>query len=162
MGQCAVIYKCCPDGFKLSEDVFEDGNLASSTQYFCAEDKNGEFQSKISNQTFDFNVQKSNESKIPICSDPNFLIHEILDNMLVLYSESCVDFLDNKFHVFSCGEQEALESVNIYKMQKCCPVDHSYDIFERKCVINSDDPSVNNYTYITVTIFHFQEIRRII
>lgn len=148
MGQCAFVYECCPKGFKLSYEVYEDENLASSKQYLCVKDEELKLEKNL-NQTFDFNVIKSDKHKIPHCSDPKFLFHEKLENMMVLYSDSCVDVLENEFHVFSCEEPEANESVNIYKMHKCCPVDFSYDIFERKCVKNSDDPQANNFSYIS-------------
>jgi hypothetical protein len=143
--ECSV-YKCCPDGYQLNIDAYEDNNLAPQKLFTC------EIEQRIANESLNFigfNIIVDNVSHIPTCSDSRLQAYDILENLLVLYSDSCVDVKDEQYYVIFCNEADVDgNSTNIFKTRKCCPSNYSYDVLERMCVENSNGPNVNNYTHI--------------
>lgn len=155
--------KCCPDGEVVQVELFEDNNLAPRKHFSCVREplmrasfkRKRESDSYAINNSSDkteliaYNILIDANSHWPSCGDNSFLSFSMLvEPMKVSQSASCVDFMSSNYFIFTCDERlkEASDFVDIYKLQKCCGNNFSYDIFGRQCVENNETTLIQEFS----------------
>lgn len=158
------INKCCPQDEVLQCEEVEDNNLSPLQHFSCIKKSliiNNDvkfnkcirqqekalnnvmtsFNSSILREVIGYNILIDEYSHIPLnCGDNNFLSMTLLDTMSQKVSESgsCVDIMENQIFILNCEENTESDMMDILKLKKCCPMNYSYDIFARKCVVNNE------------------------
>lgn len=160
--------KCCPIGEVVQEKSFLDSNSALHSIYDCVKIPNkinlsatnnndSSIESGISENSqyhaefIAFNTLSDNHSHWPTCGEKEVLsVFRLNERMKVTIVSSCVDLLDNSYHVFTCdGKSEVTrDRVDVYNIKKCCPSGKSYDIFTRMCVENDNSDLNENFREI--------------
>lgn len=123
-----LLAKCCPIDSRI--------NNADGTMGNCVKSENAtDWES--------YNVHIS--PHIPQFPQCNFNIQQIFQapsDFSIL--NGCLDkSVDGQFYTFQCNDQP---TTTVHKLNKCCPVNHSYDHTERLCIPNTD------------SILHFREL----
>lgn len=121
----AILRKCCP-----MDSVIKNVNGESILD--CVKggaDMNWDW----NNLEFAVN-NNNNESRLPLCK------HEVKQMFQVSTdfdeTNGCLDQSnDRRFYTLHCLDEP---NIAVHKINKCCPVNHSYDHSERFCVTNTD------------------------
>ena len=150
---CARLKKCCPEGEIVQLDYFEDIELLPRKQLSCIEERVGRIKPEDSvQQMFSLNILIDENSHWPdACGNESDLLISILSESLnASQSASCVDILNNNFHLFTCNESldTVTDFVNIFKFQKCCDKNSAYDVFAKSCI-------ANNHSFVNPESFKF-------
>lgn len=150
----AAFRKCCPESEIVQVESFEDNNLSPRRHFSCVSELLARVNVKrrreselyafnntsVANNLIAYNVLIGETSHWPTCGDNSLLSFAVLsDSTKVSPSASCVDIMNNNYHIFTCDEtlEAANDFVDIYKIRKCCDKDFSYDVFTRQCVVNN-------------------------
>lgn len=150
----ALINKCCPDGKIVEMDSFEDNNL-SRNHFSCVTESQARLNLKKKRESDGYEVKNSSviishliaynvimdvNSHWPSCGDKSLSSAPVSEALKGIHSSSCVDVMDNNYHIFSCDESpDSMDDfVDIYKLRKCCAKNHSYDVFNRQCLLNNE------------------------
>lgn len=134
--------KCCPIDEAVSMDAFEDNLLSLSDLFKCIPLNNQTVQEEkinFSHQFLGYNTLVDHESHWPSCGEETLSYKLLNEPMKSSQSTSCVDMIDDKYYVFTCGDksENSEDSTDILKLKKCCPLGTAYDIFGRRCVENN-------------------------
>ncbi|CRL01349.1 CLUMA_CG014319, isoform A [Clunio marinus] len=149
----AGLNKCCPENEVVQIDSIEDNNLSPRERFSCVKkpSKLNNVKRKRESENYEinnitipinliaYNILIDENTHWPACEVSSFMI--LTGSMEVSQSKSCVDIMDSDYYVFFCDEMietDENDSLNVFKLQKCCQKDFSYDVFARKCVINNE------------------------
>lgn len=120
----AVLRKCCP-----MESIIKSANGESIGD--CV--KRGADINWDSNN-LEFSFTNISESESPLCKPEVKQIFQLSTDFDEL--NGCLDQSnDQRFYAMHCLDQP---TIAVHKINKCCPVNHSYDHSERFCVTNTD------------------------
>lgn len=117
----ASLAKCCPGDSRL--------NIVDATIKSCVKSEN------VTSDWDSYNVAiSSNGTQFPHCEYSVQRAFEAPVDFAEL--NGCLDKrIDGQFYAFHCNGQPATA---VHKLNKCCPLNHSYDHTERFCVPNTD------------------------
>lgn len=136
----ARLPKCCPLDEVVSVDIYEENFISSSDAFNCVQNVTGNYSSEFSHQKFiGYNTLVDHNSHWPSCGDQALSFKPLTESHKESPSASCVDLMDGKYFIFTCGEKRdtASGNVDVLKLRKCCSAGMSYDIFQRRCVENN-------------------------
>lgn len=75
------------------------------------------------------------ENKIPQCIDKDIINLDDSDGSVISYN-GCIDYIDDTIYGISCKHAD---KIIVHRVNKCCPINFSYDKDERQCVANNND-----------------------
>jgi hypothetical protein len=110
-----------------------------------------------------YNTLVDQNSHWPECGDDRKLSLKLFNEPLLKGSQSasCVDLMNEKYHIFSCDEEDE-DFSEILKLKKCCPIGESYDIFGRGCVknkVSNIDADFEDLLHDRVVIFQHELLK---
>lgn len=117
------VHKCCVSGLVLQTKVGVNG----VTWYEC-------HQPAINASLFGYNLEINSEVNIPTCE--NIALVEFTNEGGVISANGCIDSLEDHVYGLNCPVSE--HSLNVHRLNKCCPEGFSYDLNERYCVENAN------------------------
>lgn len=138
------ISKCCPrSGYELESNVFGEHSSENSLLNCMAIVPHEDVQNVTESQVPPFYGLKLNDSdvpsRLPVCGEGSRLILHSVPAMEVVelpVPSSCVDLVHGSYQSVMCsGDISSSEenTVNVYALRKCCPVNQIYDEEQRAC-----------------------------
>lgn len=131
----AKIFKCCPRGFELVTVLSPDENYRRS--FDCYPLFNESMVTAVEAKFHGFQVDNSLPGHFPQCRPGSELkMYEVKSHLVMeIPSSSCVDLVNNVFHVLMCNKDtESRSHIEIYTVNKCCPKEMIYNTTSRQCV----------------------------
>jgi hypothetical protein len=153
--------KCCPEGESVQSDVSGINLLSPATRYSCLKSsieqttaktrrspKEYNEMSQLSSSTLvGHNLLINSDSHWPSCGESRLIARVLVHPHRASLSGSCIDVMSSQYYVFSCEDRTKTtsDSVNVYRMKKCCDVGSVYDIFGRRCVTENETSVASNF-----------------